>query len=115
LATGGLLAWSYAADPGGKHVLVAFLAATLLLQTPAVAWRIMGASPGRVLLAAICLPLLIFEPWLAREAALNANAGGDLQGIETFLMWFIVVPVVVIAIIMCAAAILLIDPNRFDA
>jgi len=67
-----------------------------------------------MLIAAIGLPLLIFEPWLGVEAARNAGMGGDLQGLEQFLMWFIVGPVAVLACILCVATTLLIDPRTFD-
>jgi hypothetical protein len=89
-------------------VRAAFLAAVAALSGCA------GASPIRVLLAAIILPLLVFEPWLGEEAVRNAHVGGDLQGVEQFLMWFIVVPVTVIAGIVCVAATVLIKPVPSD-
>jgi hypothetical protein len=107
-----VFAWSILCDDGrgNQHLLFTAASATLLLQSPAIAWRILGASPIRMLLAAIILPLLVFEPWLGEEAIRYAHVGGDLQGIEQFLMWFIIVPVTVIAGIVCVAATVLIKP-----
>jgi hypothetical protein len=115
-ANGCLFAWSILCDDGrgNQHLLFAAASATLLLQSPAIAWRIIGASPIRVLLAAIILPLLVFEPWLGEEAVRNTHVGGDLQGVEQFLMWFIIVPVTVIAGIVCVAATVLIQPVPSD-
>lgn len=108
-----LLAWSILCDdgPGNQHLLFTAVSATLMLQSPAIAWRIVGASPIRVLLAAIILPLLVFEPWLGEEAVRNAHVGGDLQGIEQFLIWFIIAPVTVMAGIVCVAATVLIKSD----
>lgn len=76
---------------------LAWLAAMVLLELPAVWWRMRGGSLPATLAIAILCPLLIFEALLLPSfLKYRRGGGGDLQGIEALLMVY-VVPAAVLA------------------
>ena len=86
------------ATPGQQSpAFVAILAIMLLLQLPAVMHRMRGGSVGGTWLIAFLMPFLPFELLLGTAAAQHGNMGGDLQGIEAWLMLYVVPPAVAIS------------------
>jgi hypothetical protein len=92
--------WVFGSEGYDPAIAIAeLLSGLLLLQLPAVAWRIAGGSLVQVLALAIVIPLIVAEAWLGISAVENSGRGGDLQGIEYTLMWVVVAPIVVSAMI----------------
>ena len=84
--------------PGSQlALLLGCIALVLLLELPAVWWRLRGGSLGTTLVVAILGPLVPLEILLAISAWEQRGLGGDLQGIEQVLMTFVVPPFVVVA------------------
>lgn len=119
--------WALAALLGGAAVLgvwltepgnqlpgiLAWLAVVLLMELPAVPWRMRGGSPGTTLLVAIAGPLVPLEILLGFYAHKYRHVGGDLQGIEAALMKWVLPPVVLVtAALVAGLACLLIKPER---
>ncbi|THD34733.1 MAG: hypothetical protein E7773_13785 [Sphingomonas sp.] len=71
----------------------------LLLQLPAVAWRMAGGSRRQMLAVAVGVPLFVIEIWLGISGAESEGRGGDLQGVEYILMWVVIAPIVLSAVI----------------
>jgi hypothetical protein len=93
--------------------LCGWLALVLLLELPAVAWRMRSASGIAVWLGAMLGPLVPLEILLAIGAHRHGNAGGDLQGFEQWLMVYGLPPVVLVtASAVAALACRLIRPRR---
>jgi hypothetical protein len=77
-------------------VLLGWLSIVVLLELPAVAWRMRGASGAATLAAAILGPLVPLEILLAVGAHRNANHGGDMQGFELWMMAFGLPPIALV-------------------
>ena len=86
------------ADPGHQRPAgLAWLAIMVVLELPAVWWRMRGGSILATLAIAVLCPLLIFEALLLPGyLKYQHGGGGDLQGIEALLMIY-VIPAAVLA------------------
>jgi hypothetical protein len=102
-------------DPGHQApAFVAVIAIMVLLELPAVVARMYGASALKTWIVAILLPLVPFELVLWISAVQHQGAGGDLQGIEEYLMVPVAIIVFVTASIVTAIATALIPRENLD-
>jgi hypothetical protein len=87
--------------------LIAILAMMILLALPGMVFRMMGGSGLVTWLICFLVPFGFFEIQLAIAAHRNAELyiGGDLQGIETVLMWVCGILILFISTIVALIAI----------
>lgn len=91
-----IMAWGRLETAPGNPVprFAAILAVVVLAELPAAAVRMRGATGFATWAVATLPPFALFETYLGIEAWRNQDVGGDLQGIETFLMLVVVPPLV---------------------
>jgi hypothetical protein len=114
LAAVALFAWFYTRhDPtAGAVGLIGLLALMVLLELPAFWWRREGGWALGTFVVAVAGPLIVFEALLAFSASgHDHDSGGDLQGIEQWLMVAVIVPILITGGIVAAVACAMVEPR----